>query len=287
MTGYAAATREIAAGASAVELNSVNPRFLDLQFRVPEELRALEPVLREAIAGAHRARQGRLPDHLHAGRRPRRAALAPDRRPCSLRCRGAAAVRAALSRGARAARGRRAALARRARRRVARRPTSCKRRACMALVAQALDELDQTRAPRRREARRHAARAPRRDAARVAEAAAAGAGGGRAYQEKLAGSSPRRRRRPTTSACAQEIALFAAQDRRRRGARAPRRAPGRSRARARQGRRRRQAAGFPLQELNREANTLGSKAVASEMTRIALELKLLIEQMREQVQNIE
>jgi len=44
---------------------------------------------------------------------------------------------------------------------------------------------------------------------------------------------------------------------------------------------------FLMQELNREANTLGSKAMASEVTRIAVELKVLIEQMREQVQNIE
>ena len=44
---------------------------------------------------------------------------------------------------------------------------------------------------------------------------------------------------------------------------------------------------FLMQELNREANTLGSKSVANEMTRISVELKVLIEQMREQVQNIE
>jgi uncharacterized protein (TIGR00255 family) len=44
---------------------------------------------------------------------------------------------------------------------------------------------------------------------------------------------------------------------------------------------------FLMQELNREANTLGSKAVAAELTQIAVELKVLIEQMREQVQNIE
>ncbi len=44
---------------------------------------------------------------------------------------------------------------------------------------------------------------------------------------------------------------------------------------------------FLMQELNREANTLGSKAMAADMTAIAVELKLAIEQMREQVQNIE
>jgi uncharacterized protein (TIGR00255 family) len=44
---------------------------------------------------------------------------------------------------------------------------------------------------------------------------------------------------------------------------------------------------FLMQELNREANTLGSKSVAKELSEAAIELKLLIEQMREQIQNIE
>lgn len=44
---------------------------------------------------------------------------------------------------------------------------------------------------------------------------------------------------------------------------------------------------FLMQELNREANTLGSKAIAIECTNASMQLKVLIEQMREQVQNIE
>ena len=44
---------------------------------------------------------------------------------------------------------------------------------------------------------------------------------------------------------------------------------------------------FLMQEMNREANTLGSKSVAIETTKISMELKVLIEQMREQIQNIE
>jgi uncharacterized protein (TIGR00255 family) len=44
---------------------------------------------------------------------------------------------------------------------------------------------------------------------------------------------------------------------------------------------------FLMQELNREANTLASKAADTETTKAAVELKVLIEQMREQVQNIE
>ena len=44
---------------------------------------------------------------------------------------------------------------------------------------------------------------------------------------------------------------------------------------------------FLMQELNREANTLSSKSVSSSTTQSAVELKVLIEQMREQIQNIE
>ncbi len=44
---------------------------------------------------------------------------------------------------------------------------------------------------------------------------------------------------------------------------------------------------FLMQELNREANTLGSKSADAETTAISVEMKVLIEQMREQVQNIE
>jgi uncharacterized protein (TIGR00255 family) len=42
-----------------------------------------------------------------------------------------------------------------------------------------------------------------------------------------------------------------------------------------------------MQELNREANTLSSKSDSVELTQSAVEMKVLIEQMREQIQNIE
>jgi uncharacterized protein (TIGR00255 family) len=44
---------------------------------------------------------------------------------------------------------------------------------------------------------------------------------------------------------------------------------------------------FLMQELNREANTLSSKSIASSTTQQSVELKVLIEQMREQIQNLE
>ena len=44
---------------------------------------------------------------------------------------------------------------------------------------------------------------------------------------------------------------------------------------------------FLMQELNREANTLGSKSGDAQTSRAAVDLKVLIEQMREQIQNVE
>src|SRR5207248_3103225 len=55
MTGYAAATRDLPTASLAAELKSVNGRFLDVQFRLPDELRTVEPALRELI----QARVGR------------------------------------------------------------------------------------------------------------------------------------------------------------------------------------------------------------------------------------
>jgi uncharacterized protein (TIGR00255 family) len=50
MTGYAVATAELDVGSLSLELRSVNHRYLDLQLRMPDELRALEPMLREQIS---------------------------------------------------------------------------------------------------------------------------------------------------------------------------------------------------------------------------------------------
>src|ERR1051325_3979321 len=58
MTGYAAATAESPRGTLALELRSVNSRFLDVQMRVAEELRAFEPTLREKIG--ERIARGKL-----------------------------------------------------------------------------------------------------------------------------------------------------------------------------------------------------------------------------------
>lgn len=49
MTGFAVATADLDSGSLTLELRSVNSRYLDLQLRIPEELRAAEPALRDTI----------------------------------------------------------------------------------------------------------------------------------------------------------------------------------------------------------------------------------------------
>src|SRR6478672_8913247 len=67
MTGYAVATSEGAAGTLTIEIKSVNSRFLDLQFRINDELRALEPDLRSAIMAA--ITRGKVEARLSYGRK--------------------------------------------------------------------------------------------------------------------------------------------------------------------------------------------------------------------------
>ena len=67
MTGYAVTTRETLSGTLTIELKSVNSRFLDLQFRINDELRAVEPIAREAIVG--RVTRGKLECRISFGRK--------------------------------------------------------------------------------------------------------------------------------------------------------------------------------------------------------------------------
>lgn len=71
MTGYAVSSREGDAGTVTLELKSVNSRFLDLQFRINDELRALEPMLREAIMG--RVSRGKVECRVSFGRKEKTA----------------------------------------------------------------------------------------------------------------------------------------------------------------------------------------------------------------------
>ena len=67
MTGYAISARESDAGTITLELKSVNSRFLDLQFRMNDDLRSLEPLLREAIMV--KVQRGKVECRLSFGRK--------------------------------------------------------------------------------------------------------------------------------------------------------------------------------------------------------------------------
>jgi uncharacterized protein (TIGR00255 family) len=67
MTGYSVTTRDTSAGTLTIEIKSVNSRFLDLQFRINDDLRAVEPLLRDAIMT--RITRGKVECRLSFGRK--------------------------------------------------------------------------------------------------------------------------------------------------------------------------------------------------------------------------
>jgi uncharacterized protein (TIGR00255 family) len=282
MTGYALASAEHPRGALTLELRSVNARFLDVQFRVPDELRALEPVLREAIAA--RVSRGKVDCRL---------AFAPGAAGAhALDATALAALRRLEDEALRAFPG----AARLSAAEVLRWPGVLKESALdgdetrahvAALAARAVEELCATR---RREGDKLLAALGERLAAmraRLAEVAPLVPEANAAYHARLAeklretlGAADEERARAELAVYAvktdvaeelQRLDTHIAEVERTLGAGG--------------------AAGkrldFLSQELNREANTLASKAATREIADCALELKLLIEQVREQAQNVE
>jgi len=284
MTGYAAASADSPRGRLTPELRSVNARFLDLQFRVAEELRALEPALRELISA--RVARGKLdcrffradssaagqPERLNSEALQRLMELsaevhkafpqaAPLRVADVLRWPGVIAENAT--------------------------DEEALRRIASDLCTRALEELV---ASRGREGAKLAVGILERVSAmraRVEQVAPLVPQSVAAYQGKIT-----ERLREALGAADEdriraELALFAAKvdvgeelDR--------------LRAHLSEVERTLKSGGpagkrldFLAQELNREANTLASKSASAQLSDAALELKLLIEQIREQVQNIE
>jgi uncharacterized protein (TIGR00255 family) len=284
MTGYAVASTETPRGTLSLELRSVNSRFLDLQFRVADELRALEPALREVITA--RLARGKVDCRLYfaAGvARPGRQSLNS----------------AALDELARLAAQATRALPDAAPLRVAdvlRWPGVLSespldeeqtRATVEQLGRKALDDLIEARA---REGARLAAIVTERVAEmrrRLSEVAPLVPQALAAYQDRLA-----QRLRDAIGAADEEriraeLAVFSMKtDVDEELTRLATHFDEVERALAKGG-----AMGkrldFLAQELNREANTLASKAATQKISDCALELKLLIEQVREQVQNIE
>lgn len=288
MTGYAAASAELDSGSLTLELRAVNHRYLDIQLRMPDELRSVEGALREAITAqlqrgkvdcrinyaARGAQSGAalnrdLLQQLAAWNREVQNAL-PDARSLGvadvLRWNGVLETPHASADELRAA--------------------------LLNLLQEVLQEFSASRAREGEKLKDFLLqRVEKIEALRNAvmphvPAAIA------AYEQKLTA----RLREALQGAPAndvlderirQEITLFASKidvDEEL------------SRLASHLGEMRRILAqggavgkrlDFLMQELNREANTLGSKSVDAEVSRSAMEMKILIEQMREQIQNLE
>jgi uncharacterized protein (TIGR00255 family) len=287
MTGYAAASRDLGSAMLNLEIKSVNSRYLDISFRLGEELRFLEMPLREKIT--ERIGRGKLECRAYLLAQPMQGGVARERTPNPVLLaelgRMEAAVRQSLPQA---------------------KPLSVAdvlrwpgvladdtvapdqlQTAAMELFATLLDEFV---ASREREGAKLAGvlrtgATRMRDQVRAAEPLLPAALA--AYRERLSAKLREAVANLDEDRIRQEVGVFAAKiDVAEEIARLVTHLDEVERVLKKGG-----AVGkrldFLTQELNREANTLASKSVSGQVTAIALELKLLIEQMREQVQNLE
>ena len=284
MTGYASTTRKLATAALSVEIRSVNHRYLDLQFRLPEELRALETGLRELATA--RLQRGKVECRIALNPLPNAAksaelnneALKQLRALCEklrlawpsvpglsaadiLRWPGMLSVQEVSVEAIRAD--------------------------CYEALQAVLEDFTDSRAREGEKLKvillERMASMEERIAVvtpRMPEILAA-------HKEKLSARLREAMAVADDERIRQELALFANrvdvdEELGRLGAHLSelKRILGKGGAVGKR-------LDFMMQELNREANTLGSKSVDVEVTRVSLDLKLLIEQMREQIQNIE
>ena len=284
MTGYAALSQELPQGTLNLELKTVNSRYLDIQFRIMDELRGLEPALRELIGA--RLTRGKVDcrlgfsaavtaeslAHIHSGLLKQLLVLdktvrehAPQAAPLSvaeiLRWPGVIATEE-LSKDA-------------------------LKKSVLALLTRALDDLAATRSREGAKLKDIILdRAVQIDAlvARIKPKSALIVAN---LQEKLRQRLKEAEVASEDERVRQEIVLFAQKiDVDEELARLATHLSEVKRVLGKGG-----GAGkrldFLMQELNREANTLGSKSVDAEMSQASMEMKVLIDQMREQIQNIE
>jgi len=284
MTGFASGVLELDTGSLALELRAVNHRYLDLQLRLPDELRALEPALREPIAA--QLTRGKV--ECRIGFAARSSAQNPAQlNPTLLRqlAQWNDEVQAVLpeARSLSVADILRwsgvlesAAL-----------PAAALQTAVPELLGRVLREFAGARGREGEKLKEFLLQrvaqieefctivAPRIPAAIAA------------YEEKLAARLREAMQGGDDERVRQEITLFAGKidvdeelSRLRTHLAEMRRVLGKGGAVGKR-------LDFLMQELHREANTLGAKSVDAEVSRAAMEMKILIEQMREQIQNIE
>lgn len=283
MTGFAIVNREVPGGRLGLELRSVNHRYLEFQCRMPDELRLLETQLREGVAA--KLARGKVDCRISFNKVASAASVTPNAEAVA-RLKETAAL---LQKEFPEARG--LSLWE-----VLHAPGVLNdvtleaddlKEVVMGMLAEALGDMNASRV---REGEKLAAMIEERLArisVIVTEAAPLVPAVVQAYEEKLAAKLAEAMLPGADERLRQEVVLFAAR---------VDVAEELSRLTAHVAEVRRilkqgGAAGkrldFLMQELNREANTLGSKSATNELSKMSVELKVLIEQMREQVQNIE
>lgn len=284
MTGFAAANQELPQGALTLDLRSVNHRYLDITFRMDDAFRPIETAMREAIAkrinrgkvecrlGFTPSAENRKPQAINldlAGQLLEMGAtiqqLSPQSAPLSvadiLRWPGMFKAEDISQ--------------------------TTLHEASLALLQHALTDFAATRA---REGDKLRAMILERAAlmqGKVAEAAPHLPRLIAAYQEKLTARLRDAAASLDEDRIRQEIALFSQKidideeiSRLQAHLQEVRRILDKGDPSGKR-------LDFMMQELNREANTLGSKSVSTETSQLSMDLKVLIEQMREQIQNIE
>ena len=284
MTGYSALSQELPQGTLNLELKTVNSRYLELQFRISDDLRVLEPMLRELIGsrlgrgkvdcrlGFSAAVTAESLAHLHTGLLDQLLALdktvrahAPQAVPLSvaeiLRWPGIMDTEEVSK--------------------------ETLKSAALALLTRALDELAATRAREGAKLKDIILERAEQMTGLVAQIKPKSALIVANLQEKLRQRLYEAQVSSDDERVRQEIVLFAQKiDVDEELARLGAHLSELQRILQKGG-----SAGkrldFLMQELNREANTLGSKSVDKEMSQASMDMKVLIDQMREQVQNIE
>ena len=283
MTGYAFASKELDGASLTLELRAVNHRYLDVQLRMPEELRPFESAMRDVINAE--LQRGKVECRINYTVRAAQTCTVINRDMLIQLARWQQEVRAILPEARALSVGEllrwEGAL---------QAPESSAeevRDALLALLQNALTEFSAARAREGEKLKDFLLqRVEKIEALRTAiipnvPAAIA------AYEQKLTTRLREAMQQSEGDRIRQEIVLFASKidvDEEL------------SRLESHLGEMRRilsqggavgKRLDFLMQELNREANTLGSKSVDAEVSRSAMEMKILIEQMREQIQNLE
>ena len=284
MTGYASLTRDVGNASLQIELSSVNSRYLDLAFRITEDLRFAEPIVRELINSS--VSRGKLECRMSLQAvASSSTSLSINTRMLEQLCEAQGRIRQTLPEAAPLSVGE-----------ILRYPGVLAENtlqpdqlasAVQTITKAALEELRATRA---REGEKLAASLRERVALireRVAIATPIVPAAVAEYRERLTARLREAVESLDEDRIRQEVTVFAqradvAEELTRLNAHLDEV----ERVLTKGG-----AVGkrldFLMQELNREANTLGSKSVSAQLTEISVDLKVYIEQMREQVQNLE